>query len=84
MSFDDYLRERSGSIVNVYVFGMAEHIEEHNGRMTLTGRLLAYVDFVTLTTAEGDVTAIPLENIITLDWSAEDQVDMTDVTPYDF
>lgn len=84
MTFDAYLRMRSGQIVNVYVYGMAEHVEERGGRMTLTGRLLAYADFVTLTTVEGDVTAIPFDNIITVDWAVEDQIDVSDIMPYDF
>lgn len=84
MTFAEYLRGKSGSIVNVYLMSLCEHVEEQGGRMTLSGRIMVYEDYAVIVTVEGSTTAFPLDEIACIDWCEEDQVDLDDASPYDF
>lgn len=82
MIFSEYVKRKTGEIVNLYVKGMSEFIEAHGGRMCLTGRVYGFDDFCEIMTAKGDTTAVRYEDIISLDWSEEDQGEFSD-NPWD-
>lgn len=84
MTFPQYLRTKHGHIVNLYVKGMSEHVAEHEGRMSITGRLSVESDHVVVTTVQGDTCALRIEDVICVDWSAEDQIEIEHISPYDF